>query len=63
MSLLGTLAGAAVLALLGLCAMLWLGQSRMVFFPAATLDADPGAVGLAYQDVRLQTADGLLLHG
>lgn len=63
MSLLATLAAGGALGLVAVLAILWLGQSAMVYLPARSLDAEPGTVGLAYQDVHIPTADGLLLHG
>jgi len=49
-------------AYLTLCLMLLLLQSRLVFFPTRAIDATPDRAGLAYEDVWLQTEDGLRLH-
>ena len=38
-------------------------ENRFIFFPQRELEADPSVVGLAYEDVRVETADGLELHG
>lgn len=58
---LGILAAAyGVLALL-----LYIFQSRLVFFPQTGREivATPAQIGLAYEDIHLQTADGISLHG
>ena len=50
----------------GLGLVLYLLQGRMVFLPhlpGRALDATPGAIGLAYEDARIDTADGERLHG
>jgi len=47
-------------------AMLYLFQGSMVFLadlPGRALDARPSDVGLAYEDVQIDTADGERLHG
>lgn len=49
------------LALLNGC--MYLQQPSMVFFPAATLAQTPAEWGLAYEDVALETKDGVRLHG
>ena len=46
-----------------LLVLLYLYQDRLVYFPLRALDATPGALGLAYQDVHLTTEDGVRLHG
>jgi hypothetical protein len=48
---------------LGLLAALYFVQARMLFLPSSELVADPGAVGLAFEDVAIDTADGERLHG
>ncbi len=37
-------------------------QDRLLYFPTRTLDADPGRVGLAYEEAWLTTADEVRLH-
>lgn len=62
LSLCAVLAGVYVL--LGL--LLYLFQGSMVFLanlPGRALDATPADIGLAYEDVRIDTADGERLHG
>jgi fermentation-respiration switch protein FrsA (DUF1100 family) len=49
------------LALLNGC--MYLQQPSMVFFPYPTLDQTPAEWGLAYEDVFLDTEDGVRLHG
>lgn len=55
------LMGTAIYALL--CLALFAFQSRLVYFPAKALDATPAAIGLAYQDVHLESAGGTTVHG
>ena len=38
-------------------------EKRFVFFPSSELLYTPGDVGLVYEDVRIQTSDGLSIHG
>jgi len=49
------------LALLNGC--MYLQQPSMVFFPSATLVQTPTEWGLVYEDVFLDTGDGVRLHG
>ena len=42
---------------------LYYQQPKMIFFPEEKLVASPEDWGLAYEDVALQTSDGLTLHG
>ena len=42
---------------------IYLLQHKLVFQPTDAWLADPGDLGLSYDDVRLQTADGIELHG
>ena len=66
MRVIGTLlvgGGAIYLALL---VIVYLLQSRMLYFPnlpGRSLDATPGDAGLEYEDVAITTADGVTLHG
>jgi alpha-beta hydrolase superfamily lysophospholipase len=57
-----------VLLLLGLgyallSAYMFVFQSRFVYFPDRDLIADPGALRLAFEDVRVPTRDGGTIHG
>jgi hypothetical protein len=61
MRLVSTLASSLV-ALGLLNGLMYLAQPGMLFFPHAALDATPRDWGLAYQDVRFPSADGLKLH-
>ena len=36
---------------------------QLIFFPSREVVADPGDVGLAFEEVRFQAADGVTLHG
>lgn len=65
MTLLKLLAGAG-LAYAALVGGVYLFQSHLLYLPevpSRTLAADPGALGLDFQDVALETADGVALHG
>jgi|TARA_B100000315_G_C14547537_1_gene574017 hypothetical protein len=46
-----------------LSGMLYLMQPSMVFFPSRDLSSTPSQWGLAYEDVTIDTADGIKLHG
>lgn len=43
--------------------LVWLFQSRLIYFPSRELVADPASRELAFEDVRLRTNDGETLHG
>jgi fermentation-respiration switch protein FrsA (DUF1100 family) len=38
-------------------------QGRLLYFPVRALAGDPASVGLAFEDLRLTTADGVEIHG
>ncbi len=42
---------------------MYLQQPSMIFFPDATLDQTPAEWGFAYEDIFLDTKDGMRLHG
>ena len=42
--------------------LMYFAQPGMIFFPYAALDATPNDWGLEYEDVRLNTEDGVKLH-
>ncbi len=49
-----------------LVALLYLTQGRMLYLsniPGRDLTATPADIGLAYEDVSLETSDGVMLHG
>ncbi len=52
---------AAVFYLIVLVVM-YLMQPGMVYFPSKTLESNPQAIGLQYDDVFLTTADGVRIH-
>ena len=49
----------------GLALVLFMSQSRLVFYPEIGREdsATPGQIGLPYEDLRLKTSDGISLHG
>ena len=52
-----------VVAVLALNAFMYLQQPAMIFFPYKQLDAYPTDWGLEYEDVQINTSDGISLHG
>jgi fermentation-respiration switch protein FrsA (DUF1100 family) len=46
-----------------LSALLYIAQPHFIYFPHRELTWTPSAVGLAYEDVELVTADDIRLHG
>jgi hypothetical protein len=58
-SLLATLA----LAWLAVCALAWLLQDRLIFFPGPAPSTTPARAGLAFEEVELTASDGLRSHG
>jgi len=57
---------AAASAYAALCGAMYLLQDRMLFLPGIPgreVTATPAAIGLAFEDVTLTTADGVRLHG
>jgi hypothetical protein len=59
----GVMLGLAALFLIGLGAMIYLFQERLVYFPLREWAATPAEVGLPYEEVWLETADGVKLSG
>ncbi len=51
----------AVLTYAGLCAILYLRQSRMVYFPLRRVSQSPADIGLPFDAVTLRTQDGVAL--
>jgi fermentation-respiration switch protein FrsA (DUF1100 family) len=49
----------------GFALLLYIFQSHLVFFPqtAREISATPSQFGLRYEDIQLQTSDGISLHG
>lgn len=58
-----SLLGSVLIGWLLLNGLMYLAQPGMIFFPAGPLDATPGDWGMAYEDVTLETEDGVPLHG
>jgi fermentation-respiration switch protein FrsA (DUF1100 family) len=48
---------------LGIVALVWTFQSRLLYFPARGLITTPSAIGMPYTDVRFRASDGVRLHG
>ena len=46
-----------------ICALAYIFQSRMVFFPDRKLVGEPSAMGLAFEDVLFKASDGIGIHG
>ena len=44
-------------------ALVYIFQSRFVYYPIRTLSADPSSIGLRFEGVRFETADGVQLSG
>lgn len=61
--MIGSLLAALALAYAAVLALAYAFQPHLVYFPTRELVADPAAVGLKYEDVRLETEDGVRLHG
>ena len=57
--------GILVAAYGGLALLLYIFQSHLVFYPeiGREITATPSQVGLAYEDIHLNTSDGISLHG
>jgi fermentation-respiration switch protein FrsA (DUF1100 family) len=53
----------AAAAYVGLALLLYLLQPNFIFFPQRALDATPADRGLAFEEARFATGDGLELHG
>lgn len=47
----------------GFAGLLYLLQDQLIFHPSNRLASVPSAIGLPYEDVSLETADGKRLHG
>jgi hypothetical protein len=55
--------GLVVVGYTGLLAFLFLFQERLIYFPTRAWIATPGDIGLPYEEVWLETADGVKLSG
>lgn len=53
----------ALASYLGLMLLMYLRQSRYVFFPAKGVTQTPGVAGLRFEDIRVRTSDGETIHG
>lgn len=43
--------------------LIYLTQDRLIYLPSSNVVGNPGNVGLEYEDVELDTEDGVRLHG
>lgn len=57
-----TVLALGLLCYLGLVALMALTQSRQLYLPVRSLATDPAAQGMPFEDVWLQTRDGVRLH-
>ncbi|HRP98459.1 MAG TPA: alpha/beta hydrolase [Rhodocyclaceae bacterium] len=48
---------------LAIVVLMYVSQSRQVYFPVSALATTPAAHGMAYEDVHFVSDDGLRLHG
>lgn len=44
-------------------ALIYIFQSRFVYYPIRTLSPNPSSIGLRFEDVHFETADGVQLSG
>ena len=63
MRMLGPVLISVAVVYVGLAALLYLFQSRLIYFPMREIAATPKAVGLAYEGVRFTAEDGTVLDG
>lgn len=63
MRMLGPVLISVAVVYVGLATLLYLFQSRLIYFPMREIAATPKAVGLAYEDVRFTAEDGTVLDG
>ena len=47
----------------GLCVLVLVFQGRLIYFPGGPPQMDPSLMGLAFEDVEVEAADGVRLHG
>ena len=52
-----------VLSYVGLLVLLFLFQSKLVYFPTRVIEQTPRDFGMAFEDVTLETEDGVKIHG
>ncbi len=66
MRMIGTLVTIVVIGYVALGLLLYLMQEKMIFLPnmpGRTLDYTPANIGLEFEEVRIETEDGVSLHG
>ncbi|MFT4540578.1 MAG: fermentation-respiration switch protein FrsA (DUF1100 family) [Planctomycetota bacterium] len=54
--------GIAVIGYIGLCALVYFGQAKLVYHPGPAPDRTPADEGIPYEDIGLTTTDGVRLH-
>lgn len=47
----------------GLIVLLYIFQSRLVYFPTSKIEITPESLGLTFEEVWLETSDGVAIHG
>lgn len=60
---LGSVVGGLIVLYIGLAALMYLVQERLIYFPSQAWDATPTDLGLAYEYIQFETADGVTLSG
>ena len=61
--MISTIIGITALLYVGLVLLLYLLQSRLVFFPTRNIMATPATIGLEYEPVQFDAEDGVTLSG
>lgn len=61
--MLWVIVGLLLIGYLGLAALLFLGQERLIYFPTRTWLATPAQAGLPYEEIWLESADKVKLSG
>lgn len=56
-------AGVLTFAYVAFVTIVYLSQTRLVYFPVRTIGATPESIGLPFEDVTLATASGVGIHG
>ena len=57
------IAGILLLLYVAVTALLYTFQSKFIYFPSRDVLVTPASIGLAFDDVRLQTEDGVTIAG
>ncbi len=62
MKMLGTWAAGIILIYVAICILLFLFQKHLVYFPVKKFDFSPQQYGLVYEDLFIQTSDGVKIN-